>query len=109
MTGLNYLQIQFLTVLFSQVAYETPHGFRIHFYYNNEWHQVNLPKLRSHPVTVNAYDYADREITHDLIQKGIAYKFYGVKTTPQMLGYNFIKFEGFDSTTTFERDQKIVI
>lgn len=109
LTSINYIQVKFLTILFTYLAYDTPGGVQVNFYHRNEWHQINLPKIISHPVMVNAYDYKGKDITHDLIQKGLQYNFYGVNTTPHMLGYNFIRINGIDTDSVFEADQKIVI
>lgn len=81
----------------------------INLYFDNKWHTIILPKLQRNVITSTIYDQDKNEITQDLVDKGIIYNFYGIRTTPSMLGYEKIIFKNIleDSEQSFKNNEVI--
>lgn len=109
-TAYNFTEMSVLGLIFKNIAFETAHSLRINYYYDNDWHQLNIPKRVVAPITMMAYDAGGRDITHKLVMKGLAQKFHGIPTTPRMLGYEYIKLIELNGEVfEYDKDQQIIV
>jgi len=120
---------QYLTFKTSKHLTEVHHKhYLVHYPYGIHWYTIMIPRNRvpcnfSRVFGVNEESRSDSEgieveITdHIKSLMGPCYNFHGIPTSPKMLGYQKIIFEGFDSgellsdseKTIFELDNQIII